>query len=216
MSEVSTSRRDVMRALSIIPVIAAPAIASAAIAAPQAGPSPEMAQAIAAYWKAIDTANEWHTRVYSPAWKACQAAVAAIPHLTTEQGFETYAGFKVTHLSTDKVVDVALARMFSKLPAHKRHGDDHDRACAELLEKLDWRAAEEVRIHAQYNMDALDAEEDRLNDVSYRAMRAVEEFPAATIHDLIAKVQFAEETDGRFEPDDLLPDLHRIAGRAVA
>lgn len=213
MSEVSTSRRNVMRALAVVPAIAAvPAFAAATTL--NLGINPDLTDAIAAYRKAVEAASCWHDRVYRPAWEGCQAAVAAIPHLTTEQGFETYAGFRVTHLSTDKVADVALARMFSKLPPHKRYGDDHDRACAELLEKLDWRAAEEVRIHAQYNMDALDAEEDRLNDVSYRAMRVVEEFPAATIHDLIAKVQFAEETEGRFEPEELLSDLRRIAGEA--
>lgn len=212
----TSTRRAFVTALAAIPVVAAPATAVAAtnLALAEALPSRKITEAIAAYHKAVANQNEWEGRVYFPTWNACKAAIEAIPHLTTEQGFETYAGFKVTHLSTDKVADVALARMFSKLPASKRLDDDHDRACAELLDKLEWRAAEEVRIHARYNMDALDEEQDRLNDISYRAMIAVEDYPAATLADLIAKTEFGLNTEGRIDHEDLLADLRRISGEA--
>ena len=216
MTEVTTSRRNVMRALAIVPaVIAAPAVASAAIGR-TTGISPAMAKAIAGYHNAVATQNEWETQVYLPTWKACEAAVAAIPHLTTQQGFETNAGFRTTHLSTDKAADVAVANIFSKIPVNQRYDDDQDRACAELLEKLEWRKAEEARIHKAHNMDALDEEQDRLEQLSYRAMSAVEDFPVATLADLNAKVQFIGETEGRIEPDALLADLRRIAGESRA
>lgn len=209
----TTSRRAMIGALALgtlattAPVVAA---TTARTTAPT-GVSPALAEAIAAYHLAVTAAGKWFDTEYSPAWEACKAELDAIPHLTTEQGFETHAGFRTTYLSTDKPADVVLAKMFGNLPAHMRHNDSQDKACEELLAKVQWREAEKQRIQGLYNMDALDAEQDRQNDITYQAMRAVETFPVATMQDLIVRMEFALETDERRESADVLTDLRRIA-----
>ena len=216
MSEVSTSRRDVMRALAIVPAaIATPTVAAAAFTRGPTKPSLAITEAIAAYHKAATYENEWCDRHYTPAWKACKAAIERIPHLTTETRHEV--GGRIVRWSTDNPTNQAEARYCRQvLNEGRRLAKTYKQLVEEFEEKVAWRAAEERRIQQRYGMDLLDAEQDRLTNASYDAMRAVEEFPAATIHDLIAKVEFAGETEGRSEPEELLADLRRIAGRAAA
>src|SRR5690242_11241623 len=95
MSEVSTSRRDVMRALAIVPaVIAAPAVASTALAARNTT-SLEWNQALARHSAARDAADRYCETVYRPAWETWRRAVenrqedierriAAVPHYITK------------------------------------------------------------------------------------------------------------------------------------
>lgn len=220
MSEVSTSRRDVMRALAIVPAaIATPAVAAAAFTRGPAMPSRAITEAIAAYHKAAAHENEWLDRHYTPVWKACKAEVEKIPHLTTQTRHEV--GGRLVQWSTDNPENQTQARYCRHVLNERRQNGrglakSYEQLVVEFEEKVAWRAAEERRIQQRYGIDALDAEQDRLTNASYDAMRAVEEFPAATIHDLIAKVEFAWETEGRIEPEEILVDLRRIAGSAAA
>ena len=220
MSEVSTSRRNVMRALAIVPAaIATPAVAAAAFTREPTMPSRAITELVAAYHKAAAYENEWCDRHYTPAWKACKAEVEKIPHLTTETRHEV--GGMLVQWSTGNPANQAEARYCRQVLNERRQNGrglakSYEQLVLEFEEKVAWRAAEEARIQQRYGIDTLDAEQDRLTNASYAAMRAVEEFPAATIHDLIAKVEFAGETEGRVEPEELLADLRRIAGRATA
>ncbi|MCB4861114.1 hypothetical protein K7W03_16100 [Sphingobium sp. PNB] len=217
MHEVTTSRRDVMRALAIVPAaIAAPAVANAATFT-SGGVSSGMSQAIAAYHNAVATENAWGERVYDVAWKACKAEQEAIPHLTTKARVDLTAPGVLTQLSTDNPLHLSAIRMHKSLTQDgARLGGDPERAFDEFLEKLEQREAEKQRIAQRHNMDALSAEQNRLEQASYAAMRAAEEFPVTTVADLIAKIQFSQETDGQIDHDDMLADLRRIAGRAAA
>lgn len=210
---IAPSRRDVMRAFAVVPALVAPALANAAtgIIGTPAGPSLEMAKAVAAYHSAAAFENEWHDRAYAPVWKICSAEVETIPHLTTQTRHER--GGKLVQWSTDNLADQTEARWCRK---HLDEGGSLTASYRQLLEefeeKIELRLSDKRRIEQRHGMGALDEEQDRLVDISYRAMRVVETFPAATVPDLIAKVQFAEETEGRIEPDELLVDLRRIAG----
>lgn len=212
---VDIGRREAMRVLAIVPtVLATTATAGAAVGLTclPDGPSPEMAQALAAYRAAVAFQDEWEGRIYSPAWKVCQAAEDAIPHLTTEGRCSLVPGGMLGHMSTDNPAHLAAGRMYKRVMADGRQlGDDDDDTLQEFLEKLDWREAERKRIHKGHNMDALDKDQDRLNDLSIQAMAVIEKFPVTTMADLIAKVEFIKETDGAIGPDELLADLRRVS-----
>ncbi|NIJ16489.1 hypothetical protein [Sphingobium vermicomposti] len=218
MSEVSTSRRNVMRALAIVPaVIAAPAVATAmtSVARPDATPSRAITDAISDYHKAANQENAWHDRAYAPAWKACKAEVAKIPHLTTETRHE--CGGKLVQWSTDCQSNLVEARHCREvINEGHRLAKSYLALLEEFEEKLAWRASQERRIHQRHSMDALDREQDRLTDISCRAMRTVEHFPVTTVADLIAKVEFIQETEGQVDNDEVLTDLRRIAGKALS
>lgn len=216
MSEVSTSRRDVMRALAIVPaVIAAPAAAAAMCGRSPSLPSRAITDAIAAYHKAAAYENEWHDRAYAPVWKACKAEGEAIPHLQTKTRHE--AGGKLIQWSTDNLANQTEARMCRKVigEGHRLAGS-YRQLVEEFEEKMEWRAAEQRRIEQRHGMDALDAEQERITDLSYAAMKAVDDFPVTTLADLMAKTEFGKETDGQIDHEALLADLRRIAGRAMA
>lgn len=215
MSEVSTSRRDVMRAFAIVPAaIAAPTAAAAAMCGRSSSlPSRAITDAIAAYHKAAAYENEWHDRAYAPVWKACKGEVEAIPHLQTETRHE--AGGKLIQWSTDNLANQTEAHMCRKVigEGHRLAGS-YRQLVEEFEEKMEWRAAEQRRIEQHHGMDALDAEQERLTDLSYAAMKSVDDFPVTTLADLIAKTQFGKETDGQIDHDALIADLRRIAGEA--
>ena len=187
--------------------------AYAPVGATDAVISTEFQAAITAHRKAVATADEWQDRVYGPALKACQIAEEAIPHFTTKASCAV-ASDEPTKLSTANPAHLALARIYKSLTAdgHRLGGGD-SRAIEELLAKLKWRDAEKLRIHEAHNMDAIEAEMDRLEALSFSAQQAVEDFPVTTIADLIAKVEFAEELESQVTPGQLMADLRRLARR---
>lgn len=216
MREVATSRRDAMRALAIVPtLIAAPAIANVAtgLVCTPTGISAGMTTALAAYRHAEKVSASYDDTVYGPPHKAWREAVDAIPHHVT-QGYQANGGW--THMSTRTTRHLAVAKTVMKEPALWDHSPEYQAACAELLKASCQREQEEARLRARYNIDALYDESVRLSDKSYEALRAVEEYPVETLTDLIAKIDFIKETGGTVDADELLGDLCRIAGEALA
>lgn len=220
MHEVTTSRRDAMRSLAILPaMIAMPAAASAApmlVCAP-AAPSAELVALIDAYRKASAASDRHHSEVYEPAHKAWKEAVEAIPHCKTVATY-TYLG-EPQRLSTANPSHVSAAKFAASSKPGSLYSAEYETACAELLKRMKQRDAKRAKITARYDVIALAAESDRLAEVRNMALDAVALFPAATIADLIAKVETtSDDPDGLFDSnkDILLADLRRIAGEAVA
>jgi len=216
MTNVTPSRRDVMRALAIVPaLLAAPTIASAAtqLACTPTGISAGMAAKLAAYRHANMVSARYDDMVYNPPHKAWREAVDAIPHHTTKQGYEANGGWM--HMSTNQTHQLAVAKTVMKEPGRWDHAPDYQSACIELLEADRCRQQEIMRLRDRYNIDALYEESVRLSDLSYDALVAVEQYPAETMGDLIAKIDFIKETEGSIDADGLLADLRRLTGEAV-
>lgn len=214
MHELHSSRRTVMRALIIAPsLIATPIAASAAtgLVCNPTGISEGMAAAIKAYREASARCDKFSTDVYGPAWEAWRAEVDAIPHFTTKASFKGWATFD--HLTTADRGMVAMAKKIVET-AKPGHFRDYELAAAELVEAEGRREAQSKQLSRRYNVSALAEEDDRLGDIRDDLLTEIEEFPVATIADLIAKVEIIEETQGQIEPVDLLADLRRIAGEA--
>ncbi|MBB4149799.1 hypothetical protein [Sphingobium scionense] len=173
-----------------------------------------MAAAITAF-RAAQAASDRHGKVIEdPAWEALRQSRDAIPHRTTASGFE-YRG-TVRHMSTDRASDVGAAQAARRAATGDLMSEDYARTCAELRGLIEWREAEEVRARHRLNINSIAAESNRLSDASGDALYDVENFPVATIADLIAKVELIEETDGQVDIEVLLRDLRRLAGEAAA
>lgn len=215
MLEATTSRRDVMRALAIVPAaIAAPAVANAA--ATNGGVSPGMAAAIEAYRKASAAEDAFNHAIYDPAVAAWREAVEGIPHYATEAHLPAALGEAPRPMRTDNPSDLTMARMYQKLTVDGYGLGRDETALKELVERLEQREAEKQRLGTAHNIYALQDESERLAEIRTNAMFEVEAQPAHTLADLIAKTEFIKETDGDTDHDELLADLRRISGKIAA
>lgn len=214
MSDLAMSRRAVTRALFLSPaVVAAPATAVACVAAP-AAPSAAIKALIADYEAKATACSAYSANIYMPARDKWLADVDAIPHCTTSRAYR-YGG-DLRRLSTDRRDQVIAAQTAANAKPETLYSAEYAACCDELRELVKHREAQKEAIGAKHGIDALLAEDDRLGELAYQALGAIEAFPAATVSDLLAKIDFIEETGGQLDMDMIRADLRRISGEDVA
>ncbi|WP_293920635.1 hypothetical protein [Sphingobium sp. UBA5915] len=216
MTDLALSRRAVTRALFLTPVLAAPAAVSPAplLVCPSAGPSAELSNLISDYHAKASACTAHGERVFQPARDAWQAAVEAIPHKTTKAGYRYFG--EVRHLSTARPDQVAAAKSAVEMKPAALYSQEYAACCAELRNLVAEREAERVSVDQKHGISALLEENNRLSDAAFEALCLVELFEARTITDLVAKVDFIEETSGQVDIETLRADLLRISGEGRA
>ena len=162
MSEVSTSRRDVMRALSIIPaVIAAPAVISAAAAATFPS-SAAWDAAMARYLAAKARSEEMEARL-KPIWDRIDAARPAykITHVAKDGSSATYRmgpdDFPLYLYDLEPGTLDGTSFLRPQVEAMKAQHEDFERLKREV------GYTELARLSDQYGTEELDAEYTLLN-----------------------------------------------------
>lgn len=231
MNTLTSSRRDAMRSLAILPaMIAMPAAASAPtglICTPLAT-TPQWQSAVKAMEAASDAYDAYFKAIYEPMWSArrqkltdeeaeLQRRIDAIPHYTTTSSYETADGAMV-HMTTADSFHVRLAMSM----VGDAGVDDYAQCCHELFIKgIGKRIMREQEIRKGFTFSELadtpadiEAEHDRLEKASYAAWCAVADFEAATPGDLIAKVTVLQAQDANLDHDEMLADLRRVFGEA--
>ncbi|WP_341897353.1 hypothetical protein [Sphingobium sp. YR657] len=174
-------------------------------------------------WRQTDAARRaYGEEIFDPAWDAAQQQrqteerelqrqIDEIPHYTTVLSHKAASGTR--HMSTGNPVDVRAAMVF--------HGYDDEEdftlCCRELVRGIGHRfaAEQEIRDRFEFSHDgpfdpAIDAEMKRLEQLDQPAWDAVIRFPAVTLGDLVAKVEFLQSQECDVDHAELLTDLTRI------
>lgn len=232
MNTLTSSRRDVMRALAILPaMIAMPAAASAPtglICTPLAT-TPQWQSAVKAMEAASDAYDAYYKAIYEPIWNArrqplsdeeaeLQRRIDAVPHYSTERTYLSEDGTPA-RMTTRNNAEVRAALGF--VDDIESENDDYRECARELLSLFGKRCAQEHEIKKGFVFSELadmpadiEVEHDRLEKAGAETWRAVAEFEAATPGDLIAKVAFLKTQDDNLDPDEMLADLRRVFGEA--
>ena len=234
MSELHSSRRDVMRALAIAPVaIATPGAAKASFADP-AATSPGWDTAVAEMNAAERAYDAYCESTYNPAWEATElpriheeaelkALLDAVPHRTTETGYKSVSG-KIVHLTTASDRQMAFALLRERIPQDFLPLSDDgqfDRCCRELgrleIERIDRKREirEAFKFSPRPEVPATIAEEHaRLMSIYDEAWIAVRTFTPHCVGDLFAKIAMLKEMQIDLDHDDILADLRSAYGEA--
>lgn len=178
----------------------------------QAHPSTELAALIQAAREAQRVASEYHQRICQPAYEAFEADRDDIPHYVTTATVRGSDGL-VSQLSTANDHQVRLARsaIFMAPPGDGPSGAKIDPpAYRELAEAVNRREAAFEELRQLYNIRAQNNRGDELLERSVDALKAIEEYPAASLDDLIAKLSEIEESSGEWSLERILTDLWRI------
>jgi hypothetical protein len=185
--------------------------------APSAHPShtsddPVFADIIAAHVEAETAYHAYHREIFDPAERAILAEVAAIPHYTTKASFPTLEGDRRIHMTTADQMHCRIVRDHGGKPV-KGESDWYE-CIAELRDALTIRDNQIREINTRYNLAELEAELQRLRDITGEAMDAIEHYPVTTLADLLRKIELMRKDDMRdVDADRLLDDLRRIVSR---
>lgn len=222
------TRREVLAATIAAPILAVPTAAQASVGlvCQPTIPGPEWNAALARLRAAEAAVSAYYATVFDPAYEAekrqeemVQALVDAVPHYTTKATFET-TGKGIIPLTSARRDHVSLAKEFVANPegimSEGEALNDWRRAARELNDAVDRRDAEIAKIKAdnplrpvpQSIRDGL----DQVEQASYEAFSAVVDFPAATVADLRAKIEYCKSADCDLEHDQMLADLARVFG----
>jgi len=237
MSEVSTSRRAVMRALAFLPaVIVAPPAAHAAVelvCSPATGTSPAWNAALARWEKAEAAAATFYRATYAPAFSAwrertkeqeadLERRTAALPHYVTKA--QTGMPRNRFSLSTAEPWYVGLAEEFTRRVATgadmSMEDPDFTKCCLELWPAAQEREAKIASMRAAFVPaefdEALEEEYGRLDEAEVAAYGEIVVFKARTLADLITKITFLEDRGHPVDHKTLLADLRRISAGEAA
>ena len=211
----ATSRRALLGALAAAPALAAPlAIAHAAPTA--VAVSPELERLLAIARAARAASNRYEQEIFEPARQRYEAAESRFPHIEVHNpdGGRSY--------STADLWEVRRARRATteRVVFHgpgAEEGRQRYKAMRALVMSADLRNAEMSAMKAQMGFQAIEDENERLDEVFYDAVSALDDYRPATFADLQAKLAFMIELD-RIETDGptgvVIADLQRLIGTA--
>lgn len=209
-----TTRRNFLAGLAAAPALGAhPAFAASSLAHGSA-PSAAICALIADYEGKEAACAAYSANIFTPARDAWLVDVDAIPHRTTSLTY-LYHG-DARRLSTDRSDQVAAAKTAADIGSEGLYSPEYAACCAELRGLVEDREAQRASLDELYGIAALVAEDERLSELAYQALQKVEAFPAETIADLLAKIDFIEGTGGQLDADMLRADLRHINGEDVA
>jgi hypothetical protein len=179
---------------------------------PRTSADPVFASIIVAHREAENDYYAYHRETYEPAETAITAEIAAIPHYTTKTSFSTLEGDRRIHMTTADPMHCRIVRDHTDSPL--KGLSDWYECIAELSAELAIRKAKIAAIHSRYKLAELEAEMERLSDITGEAMDAIEHYPVTTLADLLCKIELMRKDDLRdVDADRLLDDLRRIADR---
>ncbi|MAM39548.1 MAG: hypothetical protein CL949_13835 [Erythrobacter sp.] len=207
-----TTRRNFLAGLAAAPALGAhPAFAASSLAHGSA-PSAAICALIADYEVKEAACAAYSANIFTPARDAWLVDVDAIPHRTTSLTY-LYHG-DARRLSTDRSDQVAAAKTAADIGSEGLYSPDYAACCAELRGLVAEREAQRTSLDELHGIAALVAEDERLSELAWQALQKVEAFPAETIADLLAKIDFIEETGGQIDAEMLRADLRHINGEA--
>lgn len=169
--------------------------------------------AITAYRAAEKIARDFDQDVFTPAHDAWEAAVKAVPHYTTTSSYVSQGGL-VIHLSTERSIDVAVAKSFTTKP-YGTDSDDFVRTVSELVKACEAREEQLRQMMVQYQIRELEDQYSKLQNDADSYFFLVEQCPVFTIAEMIRKAEFLDEQGEPYPRNEVLADLRRIAGGEV-
>jgi hypothetical protein len=207
MGALST-RRGMLGAIALAPIVAAVAAAPASCSAEASS----IMDLIAAYHRA-EAAIQPASAAHQAALDAFAKARAAIPHYTTRAGYQSQ-GKGFMHMTTADPHQPGTARSMLAIWAEKDWEDDaYVATCRELVEADDRRLAEFARLRKACGVEAACADEERLAAAGGDALWAVYDFPVTTREGLLLKLDFVDEHgELHSASESLIADLRRVLG----
>lgn len=215
----NTTRRGILGAIAVAPVAAMIAPATATPPNAAQGISPALAHLFAEVERTKAEAERYDAEVFEPMRARWLAEKAAVPHIEFEGVARWDGGPAIWSTAQEQRVQHARWAVGQK-HTFAGPGADHAREAYQSMSKLvaaaNKRERAFVRINQQLGFEAIYDESARLSDVYVEAIDAVVEFPAASLADLSAKVDFMLLVDG-FGRDDapeiIRSDVTRIQQR---
>jgi hypothetical protein len=211
MNAVTTSRRALIGAAILAPIVVAQCAQRAPAAAQGSTP---LAAAIAA-WRRADAAEDaYYVDVYTKSHDRWENACAAIPHYV-EKRAESW-GAITPQLSTASADDMEVVRW------ELRNRDRPDvpnlagyiRACRRLVAADEARKAEIARLKQAYRVDEFSMRVDDLCCAAYAALRVVEGIHPSNAAEFAEKLAILHERE-RFDDEDvqamIVADAHHLA-----
>lgn len=226
------TRREILAAAIVAPALATPAVACAAptFACLSMSVSPQWQDAVAQMDASSAAYDAYYDATYEPAWEAAKATARqadeelqrrldAVPHYTTSLAYESADG-NLVHMTTANRLDIGHAIGGALLTDLS----DYVSCCREMVSLINKRMDEQDRVKAEFDhpkvypaqliSPEIAREEKRLQDASHAAFKEVYDFAAATLADLIAKIEFLKARDIDIDHDQMLADLRRVFGEA--
>jgi hypothetical protein len=220
----TASRRAILGA-----ALAAPAILAmgAAPAMAMASTSSELTSLIEAHRIADEALNRWYAEVFNPAvdahneaTMAHRAKVAAIPHVeerTLDQGGRLLV-LNSKSLASRTIADgyVATEAKFAKVECTRgKYWNDALAACERFIAADDKRIAE-IEALGDEPQDSVGTDvENAAHAPVHAAAKKIEQFQAATVADLQAKLAWIESNEG-MDGEDLLPIIIADVARIIS
>jgi hypothetical protein len=205
---VEASRRAILGALAVAPLIGASASRAANV------PPSNLRAAIAAYYASVQACDNHHSQIYEPLHDAVMSQIAAIPPVVIRYRIpEDEVGEELR--SDDEWSVWKLKRVEKGLPDTKNEPEERREACRKLRAGIDRRDAVIEKIKADANLSAVCEESDRLGTESYHALCAAIEVRVSTHAELIEKMAFIREHVGDIDEwhfDIVADDVRRLAG----
>lgn len=205
MAIPTTTRRSLLVVAGMAAVtVAAPSVAAETGKVPAI--SPELLALVAAYDRADASLDQWYDTRWNPAIDAHTSAVEAIRPVTIEA--PAYANVldetvPAQTFSTANRSDVARCKGIVSIPRAKQSQSPKwqavYRAARQLTAAVKWQERRREQLDRQFGIAALNVEERDLSRALGQAADAVRSFPAASMADLLAKLEFVQRI-GR--PDD--------------
>ena len=189
---------------------AMPRAAAIAPAAPRLAVRPTFQRKLDRF-RRLDAALLIHsTGVYEPARARWSASCEAIPHTVISMGKGIY-GQAIT-FSTAEPRQVAIARSIAANPIGDKR---YSKRCARLATAVEQRQAEKDRLAIDGGLRAATEYSNRLCDIVADAEWAFFKMPAASISELLVKIEIMVERDA-FTCDDaktaILADVRALNG----
>jgi hypothetical protein len=180
--------------------------------------SPDLDAAIRAHAAARAAAITFRSEVFGPIEDAHFALRDTVPHVTTLNGFTNVSG-EVRHLTTSDTATVHMSRsVLRDFDAGTHFQSQRDTSyistLRELVEAADARNAAIAGANHKLEYDAADARLQELEGYDLEVIGQVVRVPAASIADLLAKVEFMQAEDGweiRESVDHIVADVRRLA-----
>jgi hypothetical protein len=232
----SSSRRSFIGGAGLLVGGSLMSAAAIATAPPAEATNARLLRLIALHDRAEAECERFDAEVEVPARQACAAAIRALPaelpppHEQSATTFVNVFGDTV-RLSTENVGITAVARRVINDPSWVDMGDDDwrqahreiaaagDRREAVLAGQAARRKALEEQTRASFRIAALAARSNSLVDRRDGLWRAVITMPAATLADVITKLDFIDRTTQPSEIDGdmfagISADIRHLAGEA--
>jgi hypothetical protein len=209
MTILATSRRGMLGAIALAPIVATVATCAPQPAAAATSALPSMI----AKWRVAEAECDLASDAHQAALDAWEAACEAVPHYTTTRGYQS-KGRGFMHMTTADPTHAPSAHTVVEVWSGKEWADEaYLSCCRELIEADDRRQAEIARLKAVHGVQAASDEEERVAEISGDMLWAIIEHPVSTPDDLLAKLAFMTET-GHFGDTDVTvavgEDIRRV------